>query len=318
MSLPYTPFDDGYIRATQLSALNDPYEAFYCKKGLKELVKHFDISSVYDSDEGEMGFPKYIEKHKNRIGVISFTEAKDNLLMWAHYANEHKGVVAGFCTLDFDNGMFSNLFQIPTSFTSALFEHKIFDGLPKPVMYRKQPRYRIDLFDFDYTHIVADGADRILYEIFLQKSEEWIYEKEHRIILRLEQADKVKIFDIDKLENKCVKNSIINSDWCTFRRESDESFHEITLMDIDDEVKRFVFAKALASLSSNKNNVYLFNLKPNAISHCFLGLNSTFSYQDAMKPYVNSMGYYKVWKATQNKENYTIEFKQLDGNEGLS
>ncbi len=315
MSSPYTLFDDGYIRATQLSALNDPYEAFYCKKGLKELVKHFDISSVFDFDDGKVSFAKYVEKHKNQMGVISFTEAKDNLLMWAHYANEHKGVVAGFCTLDFDNGMFANLFQPPPSFTSALFEHEIFDGIPKPVMYRKQPRYRIDRFDFDYTHIIADGADRILYEIFLQKSEEWMYEKEHRIILRLEQADKVKIFDIHTLGNEDIKNLIINSDWCTF---TDKGFYEITLMDITDEAIRFAVAKALASLSANKNNVYLFKLKPNAISHCLLGLNSTLSYQDVMKKYVNSVGYYEVWKSTQNKENYTIEFKQLHGNEGLS
>lgn len=310
MSAPYTLFDDGYIRATQLSALNDPYEAFYCKKSLKELVKQFDISSVFDVDDGKVSFPRYVEKHKNQIGVISFTEAKDNLLMWAHYANEHKGIVAGFSILDFDNGMFANLFQLPPSCTSALFEHEIFNGLPKPVMYRKQPRYRIDRFDFDYTHIVADGADRILYEIFLQKSEEWIYEKEHRIILRLEQADKVRIFDIENLENEYVKNSILNSDWCTFT-DAEESYYEITLMDIDDESTRFVFAKALANLSTNKNNVYLFKLKPNAISSCLLGLNSTFSYQDIMKHYVNSVGYYEVWKATQNKQNYIIEFQQL-------
>ena len=45
---------------------------------------------------------------------------------------------------------------------------------------------------------------RLLYEIFQQKSDEWIYEKEHRIILKLEQADRIVIDkeDIKKYEYK--------------------------------------------------------------------------------------------------------------------
>jgi hypothetical protein len=34
---------DGYIRATQLSALNDPFEAIYCENALSELCLHFEI-----------------------------------------------------------------------------------------------------------------------------------------------------------------------------------------------------------------------------------------------------------------------------------
>ncbi|MBL0525135.1 DUF2971 domain-containing protein [Aeromonas dhakensis] len=32
----------------------------------------------------------------NELGVVSFSETSRNLLMWAHYANEHKGMCIGF------------------------------------------------------------------------------------------------------------------------------------------------------------------------------------------------------------------------------
>ncbi|OIP99438.1 MAG: hypothetical protein AUK35_07210 [Zetaproteobacteria bacterium CG2_30_46_52] len=142
MSSPRRVLKDGFIRATQLSALNDPFEAVYCEKGLKELVSYFDDSSVVQTGLGEISFSEYVERNKNNIGVISFSESKENLLMWAHYADEHRGVVLGLSGLDFDKGMFVNL-SPPTILLSTSWEgYGPFDGIPKPVMYRKQPRYR--------------------------------------------------------------------------------------------------------------------------------------------------------------------------------
>lgn len=99
VSSPHELLSKGYIRATQLSALNDPFEAYYCKNGLKELS---DDLSDFDPDSplSDTNILNYIDMSKYRIGIISLTEAKDNLLMWAHYANEHKGMVIGFSIFD--------------------------------------------------------------------------------------------------------------------------------------------------------------------------------------------------------------------------
>jgi hypothetical protein len=47
------------------------------------------------------------------------------------------------------------------------------------------------------------------FEIFQQKSDEWIYEKEHRVTLRLDQADKVIVNDIHRLKNTFVLNKLL-------------------------------------------------------------------------------------------------------------
>jgi len=310
MSGPRHILKDGFIRATQLEALNDPFEAIYCEKGLKELVKHFDESSVFLVGIGEISFSEYVELNKNNIGVISFSESKENLLMWAHYGDEHRGVALGLSRLDFDKGMFVNLVPSSTVLLATSWEgYGPFDGVPRPVMYRKQPRYRIDKFDYDYSNISVEGADRILFEVFLQKSEEWIYEKEHRIILRLEQADKAIIFDLDKIDNHHVKNSILASEFCSYN--DDGGYYDILLMGIEDEIERKVFSAALTKLSKNKKNIYLFKLKPNSISHCLLGLNCELEYSDVRQDYVSSVGYYEVWKAKMNADNYSIEFEEV-------
>lgn len=304
-----TLFDDGFIRASQLSALNDPFEAMYCEKSLNELADHFDEPIAIDPSGREISFSSYVEEHKNHIGVISLTEAKDNLLMWAHYAYEHSGICVGFSRHKFTGGMFLNLIQPDILLSTSLDGYGPFDGVPVPVMYRKQPRYRVDKFDYDYSNISAEGADKILFEVFLQKSEEWIYEKEHRIVLRLEQADKAVIFDLDNVSNSHVKEQIVKAEWCSYNE--DKMCHEITLMDIGEDTLRYVVAKELSSLSYNKDNIYLFKLKPNAISHCLLGLKCKQSYQDVMSNYTNSVGYFDVWQARQNNLSYTIDFEQI-------
>ena len=187
VSNPDFILEDGYIRATQLSALNDPFEANYDKKGLRELAKHFDDMSGKEIID-------YIEKHKYKIGVICFSETKDNLLMWAHYANEHKGALIGFSISS--ETIFENLISPHDS--SFFMDYCMYLGKCLPIKYRKQPLYKIDKFDRDYSNVCVEREDRILFEIFQQKSDEWIYEKEHRITLRLEQADKVILDDINK------------------------------------------------------------------------------------------------------------------------
>ena len=173
---PRNLFDEGFIRLSQPVVLNDPFEASFCSKSLDELSSHFYNSMAQDPEFGNISFSQYIEMRMHNIGIVSLSENKENLLMWAHYANEHKGVVAGISYMPMLGSIFLNLFRADTLINSSWgVEHSPFDGIPKPVSYRKGLRYRNDKFDYDYSNIDAEGADRILYEVFMQKSDEWIY-----------------------------------------------------------------------------------------------------------------------------------------------
>ncbi|AGH42727.1 DUF2971 domain-containing protein [Paraglaciecola psychrophila] len=300
MSNPEYFLKDGYIRATQLSALNDPFEAIYCENALSELCPHFEIC------ESPSELITHIETNKNKIGVISLTEAKDNLLMWSHYANEHKGAVIGFWSKSaFDGNMFTHLHEPQLNSTSMFEDYEMFRGECIPVMYRKQPRYRVDQFDFDYSNITAEGKDRIFFEIFQQKSDEWIYEKEHRVTLRLDQADKVIVNDIHRLKNKFVLNKLLE-----LGIEDDNGQYTIYLDQISDKDRREAYANNLVELSSDPSSLYLF--KVGAVKSIIYGLNVSESMIESYQQYIENYRHMEQWKASLNKDFYTLKFDEIE------
>lgn len=299
MSNPEYFLKDGYIRATQLSALNDPFEASYCKDALSELCPYFEI---YKSPNELID---YVEKQKHKIGVISLTEAKDNLLMWSHYANNHKGSVLGFWAKSFFDGhMFSHLHEPQLNATHMWGFNGMFSGECLPVMYRKQPRYRVDKFDFDYSNIAVEGADRILFEIFQQKSDEWIYEKEHRVTLRLDQADKIVVNDVHRIKNKHVLNQLLN-----IGREENEGLFTISLDTISDKVEREVYADALVDLSYDSSSLYLFKVR--GIKSIIYGINVSDETIESYQKHLKHYRYLEQSKAALNNDFYTLKFDEL-------
>ena len=309
MNAPRDLFDEGFIRLSQLTVLNDPFEAYFCRASLDKLTKHFDDSTAFDVEFGELSFVKYIELRMHNIGVISFTENKENLLMWAHYANEHKGVVAGV-SYNPHMGIFHDLFRADYLLNTAFHEEwSQFDGSPKPVLYRKGLRYRHDKFDYDYSNISAEGADRILYEIFMQKSDEWIYEQEHRVVLRLEQADRVIGPNIEDIDNSTIKDKLKKSSYALIDPKT--GAYVVDLLNIEDDSERIAVARALAKLSHNPETVFLMKLSSGCINNCLLGLKSEINKEDIEGGYACSTGYLDIWKAKKNVDYYNLEFKQI-------
>lgn len=299
---------DGYIRATQLSALNDPFEATYDKKGLKELARHFD-------DISGKKIIAYIEEHKHKIGVICFSETKDNLLMWAHYANEHKGALIGFFIST--GTMFENLIKPINS--SSFMEFGMFTGQCLPIKYRKQPLYKIDKFDRDYSNVTAEGEDRILFEIFQHKSDEWIYEKEHRITLKLEQADKVILDDVTRYKNIKWVNDMLNNksmleidmNKCLEKDINDENKLHIFLERIEDKINRSVYGQLLADLAKNNPNIiYLFKLSNSSICSIAYGnkrdIGNIINYDFPQK-----IGCFERFTTKIDTNHYTLKFNGL-------
>lgn len=303
VSNPDYILEEGYIRATQLSALNDPFEANYSKNGLKQLSREF-------TNEVDI---EYIEEYKHKVGVISFSESKDDLLMWAHYANEHKGALISFY---FSNeSCRSNVFV--SSNTSILGNYNCFDGKCLPVTYRKQPIYEIDPFDRDYSNIDGEGTDRILFEIFQQKSNEWIYEKEHRITLKLDQADRVIIKNFEQYENEIWFKNIFVENIFGKAKEDFFRFEDNTLYvyleNLTEDMDRDVYGNILANLAKeNPNILYLFKLS-NLSIHTWSVVYEIKTAKENIKNYSNNSmisGFEKYQAIVYNK-NYTLRFQEI-------
>lgn len=146
-----------------IDEFNDPFECDYKLVG-KHTQKEIALD-IYDKTcsqaQGLMGMlvPKENEYQsilKNiidgilrQIGVCCFTTKPDNLLMWAHYADEHKGVC-----LEFDLLADLEAFMLP-----------------------HQVNYSTGYPYIDYLDIERD-VSRLIY----QKSTDWMYEDEYRVL----------------------------------------------------------------------------------------------------------------------------------------
>lgn len=84
----------------------------------------------------------------DKAGIVCFSMVRDDILMWAHYADKHKGLC-----LEFDGSC-----------------NCMFFGQAQPVAYE------------DYTPIpLHEDSDRQVTRAILTKSKHWSYEKEYRI-----------------------------------------------------------------------------------------------------------------------------------------
>ena len=91
---------------------------------------------------------KSLQEEVDKAGIVCFSRVRDDILMWAHYADKHKGIC-----FEFDGS-----------------DNCLFFGEAQPVEYE------------DYTQIPLDEDNvRQMTRVILTKSRHWLYKKEYRI-----------------------------------------------------------------------------------------------------------------------------------------
>ncbi len=109
---------------------------------IKELAQKAQNNSIFDN------FPN---SHMDEIGVFCMTEKKDNILMWSHYADGHKGIC-----LEFQ--------PIPTSPFFVIAQEMNYE------------------YKYSKPNMLRSTKDEKMLAVLLTKSKDWEYEKEWRII----------------------------------------------------------------------------------------------------------------------------------------
>jgi hypothetical protein len=102
------------------------------------------------------------------LGLVCFTTKRDNLLMWSHYANGHKGLVIGF---DSDHAFFNQRCRL------------------RPVEYPEGEDDRRFVWDFSLNP-GDDGYQSMAETFIVTKSRRWHYEDEWRMLLDLETLER--------------------------------------------------------------------------------------------------------------------------------
>ena len=121
-----------------------------------------------------------LRRNLDLVGVLSLSDALDSVVMWAHYADQHRGFVIEFDT------RFAPLIQRSGE--------NGWQGLPVPVAYQpNRPEVHCDSTDLQ----VPD-------ELVLVKTSAWSYEREWRVVRDRSVADRtvagstvVSLFSVD-------------------------------------------------------------------------------------------------------------------------
>lgn len=99
---------------------------------------------------------------RSAIGIACLSELDDSLLMWAHYANNHRGMCVEYELLEINKQL---------KFT------------PVPIIYSEE---RVCFNSLNLSEIEKDTT-KIFIESLTSKSPEWNYEKEWRTVRPDEQ-----------------------------------------------------------------------------------------------------------------------------------
>lgn len=234
-----------------------------------------------------------------RHGVISLSETPDNLLMWSHYAKDHKGISVEF-NIDL---------QAPFSLFNIPYLHTASDMRFGKVNYRKEREYP-SAFNSSEVSVVAE-------HYYLTKSEEWSYEKEHRFIVPFTMANKILV------DLNAPKAMITLSDLgINVTQTSKEGIIDVTTQLLLPDYERL----ACAFAHSHENGfMFLICLDERNISKLFLGVNLDVSgFRDLIdnayegSPYVSYRSingeYSGVYKGVVHDSRFEIVFELLQKN----
>jgi hypothetical protein len=181
-------FEDLTLRFSPHVSLNDPFENMPAEQGQQEGMSADEMKALRCSIEDwgpysadligkslarrfatENDVPE-LEEVGKRKGALCLSETHDNLLMWAHYASDHRGFV-----IEIDSKHFFDLADDPNNAWKITLDR---------VKYREmRPAWQSGNW-WDYLH----GT---LHKMVTTKSTHWSHEQEWRVMRPLDAADSV-------------------------------------------------------------------------------------------------------------------------------
>jgi len=182
------------LRITPRSALNDPFElrpsfnfiekCILSKSSLNTDFKKYLSQVLIESEDFSTNIIIDGKSFYEEMGIVSFTKRKNNLLMWSHYADEHRGICVEF--------------KIDETFNRILYTH---DAMLEQVNYDNER----------YDHENVDDPNALELSL-VHKSLDWEYEQEYRITMLLSKCDNMVLTpNGDKIHLLQFSPSLVNS-----------------------------------------------------------------------------------------------------------
>ncbi len=284
-------FDNPTLRITQRYTLNDPFESL---PSMGQMVSFWNENlkvKLVESEENQVKFSGDFDG----FGIISLTQSKDNLLMWSHYANEHRGFV-----LELDHKKIGLKNQVIHS--SYIDDSS--NGLAKPIIYTNK------------RHVNEVNENR--KDLLFIKSEHWSYEKEYRIAAFLMQANVIKV----KNEAKDTLDVLKGTDvpYFTFTDNHDDYFtlefnHNHPSWDgIEhkkhlENVKKNFLMSACNHIAKHTDTLFLHELPKEAITKVMLGCKMDIVVRNEIISAISKYDHHiEIFEAKLHPERFELEF----------
>lgn len=284
--LPLTYFDSPTIKLSIPEHLNDPFE-YSTSENIVIAIKKALSSLKIEEDEIERlkgVFINSIHRMISANGIISLTETPRNSLMWAHYAGQHKGMCIGY--------------------KRNLIEHITPNKENTEDITRSEPlKVNYDNLRFSSEHIFKNINDADKFSVIdhlLKKSDEWIYEKEHRCIVPYVAANKILITnkELIKKKVKASDRTVINmqvpttiSEWIETALYMDlisatETDGVYILNKPNEEVIQLILRSTLQILSNFEGISFLIDINESMMDSVYFGCKVE---KDEIKPYFEKL-----------------------------
>ena len=270
-------FENRWLRASSNSSLNDPFENRLSDEYLIDMVMSLSVFKAKTRKEAENIIRNNTGEIDNVIycyfsdyGVMSFTETKDNLLMWSHYAEQHQGMVIEF---DPNHEFFTS---------SYLNQNNSHEGYLARVLYRKER---------------LSEVNKYLMDVFVHKSDEWAYEKEHRMILNLAAANKKLILN---KEERFISQYFSEEESANLKKCGD--FRELS---------KYHGFSSHSGFLSQKEVLCMYELPKESIKSVIFGCNSNDLLIEESKEILTDYRNVSVYKSRIDNIDYRLRFDDI-------
>ncbi|MGG2405741.1 DUF2971 domain-containing protein [Aeromonas veronii] len=279
--------------------LNDPFES----QPSKNIIKAIENTTKSPCPDG------VLEHIKNMIecnGIVSLSETQRNSLMWAHYGEHHKGMCIGFSP-DFINEINLDIDD----------REKDFQYYCMAIL--KPEKVNYDNHRFDTNKLFKPGD--LVYEAFKRhfytKSDEWIYEKEHRSIVPYAYSTHLLIKNENEIIHKehdgevydillkNVKDSLIKMN--AIREADVEGLYEINGAKIS--------LVMLSNLAYFQSITFLQEISPTSINEIYFGCKSDIKtvrdIYNEIKSEHHPLKHVKMYRLSTSKERFELQQEEL-------
>lgn len=300
------------MRLSQTSILNDPFEGKISKSVMDIIIERIRLdpellkeeNQYVDDDTDRELVKKVIEETMRSVSVIAMTETQRNLLMWSHYASEHRG-----CCIGYQKDLFSG---IPVEDEDLCYSYEAtkvnYDG----VVFDDEQILLLD----NHTPLTNDDINNIIKKAITTKGDAWLYEKEHRFIIPLEWCDSIIIRSIGSIPEyiKPIFNKIKKSNYITKIRDQVAYISPPSIQPRDkwnDDTNR----SFENMLSPYKETMFLKKIDKSLIKSIYLGIHypktKELSLIEMIKNKSNGLDHIQIYRQKLSDERFELTSVKL-------